>query len=70
MQCLGVAMKTPRKIYFVKGGDVPNSRLPVLLYRGVLPPQAGRKAVRFRQAFKKNAWTGLWTDTIYQNPHS
>jgi uncharacterized protein YjlB len=62
-------MKTPRRIYFRKAGDVPNSRLPVLVFRGVLAPQVGGKARRFRQAFKKNSWTGLWTDTVYDYTH-
>ena len=62
-------MKTPRKVYFGKTGDVPNSRLPVLIFRGVLAPQVGRKAQRFRRAFKKNSWTGLWTYTIYDYTH-
>jgi uncharacterized protein YjlB len=58
-------MKTPRKIYLERGSDVPNSKLPVLLFRNVLAPQSGDKAGRFRQGFLKNGWTGLWTDTIY-----
>ena len=33
-----------RKIYFDKTADVPNSTLPVLLYRAVLPPHTAGKA--------------------------
>lgn len=55
----------PRRIFFEKADDVPNSHLPVLLFRSVLAPDAAGKANRFRQALRKNGWTGLWTDTIY-----
>jgi uncharacterized protein YjlB len=37
----------------------------VLIFRRVLAPNAHGKARNFRQTFKKNSWTGLWTDTIY-----
>jgi len=62
-------MKSPRPIYFEKTGDVPNSHLPVLIFRQVLAPQTSQKAERFRSAFKSNSWTGLWTDTIYDYTH-
>jgi hypothetical protein len=41
-----------RKIYFDKAADVPNSKLPVLLYRGVLPSHTANKAKTFRERFK------------------
>jgi uncharacterized protein YjlB len=52
-----------------KGGDVPNSTLPVLLYRGVLTANAAGKAKLFRERFKANDWVGIWTDTIYDYTH-
>src|SRR4051812_27559200 len=64
-----MSSKTPRKLYFAKGSDVPNNTLPALLFRGILAPSAAGKGQRFRQAFKKNRWTGLWTDTIYDYTH-
>lgn len=51
------------------GTDVPNSTLPVLLCRGVLAANAAEKAKLFRERFKKNGWTGLWADTIYDYTH-
>jgi len=36
-------MRRVRKIYFEKAEDVPNSMLPVLLYRSVLPLHAAGK---------------------------
>ena len=40
-------MKTIRELYLEKGSDVPNSRLPVLLYRSVLAPHSAGKANAF-----------------------
>jgi uncharacterized protein YjlB len=58
-----------RKIYFAKAADVPNSMLPVLLYRAVIPSHAADKAKTFRERFKAAGWTGIWTDTIYDYTH-
>jgi len=66
---IGVPVKIPRKLYFEKAPDVPNSPLPVLLIRSALAPNASTKARRFREAFKRNGWTGIWTDTIYDYTH-
>jgi len=62
-------MKGPRTVYFERGHDVPNSKLPVLLFRNVIASRTSGKGRRFRQQFKKNGWTGLWTDTIYDYTH-
>ncbi|HEU5048503.1 MAG TPA: cupin domain-containing protein [Rickettsiales bacterium] len=59
----------PRKIYFTPGSDVPNSHLPVLLYRGVLADSVKDKAAAFHKKFKANGWSGLWTDSIYDYTH-
>lgn len=62
-------MRTVRRIYFGKAADVPNSTLPVLLYRSVLPLHAAGKANAFRERFKSAGWAGIWTDTIYDYTH-
>ena len=62
-------MKRVRKIFFNKAGDVPNSSLPVLVYRSVLPLHAAGKASVFRERFRGAGWTGIWTDTIYDYTH-
>src|SRR5690242_10659409 len=62
-------MKRVRQIQCDKATDVPNSPLPVLLYRSVLASHVVGKARAFRQCFKKNGWTGIWTDTIYDYTH-
>jgi len=62
-------MKTVRKLYFGKGSDVPNSKLPVLLYRSVLPLHSSGKDNAFREHFRNAGWTGIWADTIYDYTH-
>jgi uncharacterized protein YjlB len=62
-------MKSPRLMYFGKSSDVPNSGLPVLIYRAVLASATGGKAERFRERFRKSGWTGLWIDTVYDYTH-
>jgi uncharacterized protein YjlB len=62
-------VKTVRKIWFEKADDVPNAKLPVVLYRGVLDLHASGKTKLFRERFKENGWAGVWTDTIYDYTH-
>ena len=45
-------MRRVRKIYFEQAADVPNSTLPVLLYRSVLALNSAGKATTFRERFK------------------
>lgn len=62
-------MRRPRAIRFQKADDVPNSTLPVLLFRGVIEVEASDKAKRFRARFQENGWTGVWTDIVYDYTH-
>ena len=62
-------IRKPRTVWFQKGDDVPNSNRPVLIFRGVLALGARDKANAFRERFKRNQWSGLWTDTIFDYTH-
>uniref|UniRef100_Q01R90 Cupin 2, conserved barrel domain protein n=1 Tax=Solibacter usitatus (strain Ellin6076) TaxID=234267 RepID=Q01R90_SOLUE len=62
-------MRRIRTIHFDKAADVPNSNLPVLLYRSVLESHTASKARTFRERFRGNGWVGIWTDTIYDYVH-
>ena len=62
-------MKPIRTIHFDKAADVPNSNLPVLIYRSAVQGHAADKAGAFRECFKANGWSGIWTDTIYDYTH-
>src|SRR6185437_13231847 len=43
--------------------------LPVMLFRSVLPLRITNKLQKFRRAFRKSGWVGLWTDTVYDYTH-
>lgn len=44
----------PEEYYFRPTSHVPNSRLPVLVYRDVLPPEPTAESTR--EALERNAW--------------
>ncbi len=48
-------------------GLIPNSSLPLVLYRAVLPADAGPAA--FERLFAGCGWTGSWRDGIYPFHH-
>jgi uncharacterized protein YjlB len=52
---------------FDDDGGIPNSALPVLLYRGALQPDAG--AAAYEDLFAGNGWLGAWRDGIYPFHH-
>jgi len=54
---------------FADDGLVPNSRLPLIVRRGAVPPDAKDPAAAFERVFVKNGWTGTWRDSIYDYPH-
>jgi uncharacterized protein YjlB len=41
----------------------------VLVYRGILDPNAAGKQRTFRRTFEKNGWVGVWTDVIFDYVH-
>ncbi len=55
------------KYYFEDDGTIPNSHLPVLLYRQVT--NAKDKSDWFEKTFKDNGWTNNWRDVIYRYDH-
>ena len=48
---------------------MPNSPLPVLVYRGVLTDQSTNKPGGFDALFEANGWVGIWRDGIYDYDH-
>jgi len=53
--------------YFLDDGTMPNSELPVIVYRQVTT--ADDKTKWFEDTFKANGWTNNWRDTIYRYDH-
>ena len=59
---------TPETLRFPDDGRIPNSRFPVLIYRGVKP--AGPKAAsEFEALFQRHGWPPQWRDGVYPFHH-
>jgi uncharacterized protein YjlB len=60
-----VTANAPEQAHFASDGRVPNSPLPVLIYRGAEPGGAAA----LERLFGQNAWTGAWRNGIYPFHH-
>ena len=56
----------PETHVFADDGVFPNSRLPVLIYRGVL---ATPNAAAFEQMFEANGWSSSWRNGLFSVHH-
>jgi uncharacterized protein YjlB len=56
----------PETHLFADDGVFPNSRLPVLIYRGVL---AKPEAAAFEQMFEANGWSSAWRNGLFSVHH-
>jgi uncharacterized protein YjlB len=54
---------------FVDDGDIPNNRLPLIVYEGVVDPAGDDPAVAFEDLFERNGWGGGWRNGIYPFHH-
>ena len=54
---------------FADDGDVPNSRLPLIVYVGAVDPRAGDAAVAFETLFRGHGWGGGWRNGIFPFHH-
>jgi uncharacterized protein YjlB len=50
-------------------GEIPNSPLPLLLYRGAFDVSDGDSAALIERTFEENGWSGLWRNGVYSYPH-
>ena len=56
-------------LVFADDGAVPNNRLPLLLWRKVIPPDAGDPAAAFEERFARNGWPPSWRNGVYPYVH-
>lgn len=54
---------------FADDGDVPNNRLPLIVYAGTIDAKAGDAAVAFERLFAGNGWGGMWRNGIFPFHH-
>jgi len=60
-------MNKPEALLLADDGTFPNSRLPLLLYRGAVARDAGAAALE--RLFKENGWAPQWRDTVFTFHH-
>lgn len=58
----------PERLYFADDGIIPNSRLPVLLYRQV-PLQGTDRAAALERLFAEHVWPPQWRYGVYDYHH-
>ncbi len=54
---------------FEDDGAIPNNRLPLLVYPGVVGVTGADPAAAFEARFAANGWRGAWRNGIYPFPH-
>ncbi|WP_434030556.1 cupin domain-containing protein [[Pseudomonas] boreopolis] len=59
----------PEHLHFADDGAIPNSRLPLLLYRDAFAARGDAGAAWLERRFAENGWTGAWRWTIYPFHH-
>jgi uncharacterized protein YjlB len=59
----------PQALLLEPGETMPNSVLPVLIYRGVFGDDVADKAAKFSALFETNGWRGIWRDGVYDYDH-
>ena len=55
------------KYHFKDDGKIPNSKLPLLIYRGALSDK--QSAAKVIELFEANNWTNSWDNGIYSYHH-
>ncbi len=62
-------MKQPTSVLFEDDGSIPNSRYPVLLYRGAISLASRDPASSIEERFAAHHWTESWRNGIYPFHH-
>ncbi len=57
------------KLLFKDDGKIPNSRLPLVLYKNVFTEKGSRGATWLENRFASNNWTNSWRNGIYSFHH-
>jgi uncharacterized protein YjlB len=59
----------PETVVFKDDGSIPNSRLPLLLFRQVFAPQTPELGSVIERRFASNDWTGSWRASVFPFHH-
>jgi uncharacterized protein YjlB len=66
---MSAASIPPEMFHFENDGSIPNSRLPLLLYRGEFAETGERGAVWVEETFARNGWSNSWRNGVYPYHH-
>src|SRR4051812_5262443 len=57
-------------VVFAADGLIPNTRLPLIVRRGAIPPAADDPAKAFERVFAQHGWTNGWrADDVFDYHH-
>jgi len=59
----------PEKVYFEDDGSIPNSALPLLVYRQAFTLGSSDLAATIEERFARNDWTGSWRASVFPFHH-
>jgi uncharacterized protein YjlB len=66
----GTRVRPAEAYRLLADGDIPNNpRLPLLVYRGVLPLAGGDAAAACEAMFDRNLWPAAWRNGVYAYHH-
>ena len=66
-EVMATSIIKPEKYFFKDDGKIPNSKLPLLIYRAALPDK--QDATNVTKMFAANNWTNAWDNGIYSYHH-
>jgi len=56
-------------LVFADDGDIPNNRLPLIVYAGAIDPDVGDVARAFEGLFGRNGWGRSWRSVVFPFHH-
>jgi uncharacterized protein YjlB len=59
----------PQKLFFKDDGKIPNSKLPLILYKDAFKDRRSHGASWLEKRFSDNNWTNSWRNGIYSFHH-
>jgi uncharacterized protein YjlB len=63
-----MATDDAQKLFFEPDGGIPNSRLPLVFWKDLLPPEA-RNGEAATALYRRNGWQGTWVYTVFPYWH-
>jgi uncharacterized protein YjlB len=62
-------MEGPKTLHFKDDGNIPNNKLPLILYKNAFKERGTKGAVWLENRFRANNWTNSWRNGIYSFHH-